>query len=127
MAGFAMSDIPTNFPPPKLPTGKRSAVAPSPRSALSVGVGSFCREGWITRAGKFLPCESSWLHGHVASLALGGANAEYRAECMGWLRISTYGESCTKRLSQRQRDTYFDWAEAMGFDYAETVATLEDM
>jgi hypothetical protein len=87
--------------------------------------GPFCREGWITRDGKFLPCDREWLHGHVAWLALGGEDAEFRAERMGWLRISTYGESCSKPLSQKQRDTFWDWAEAMGFDYADIVATLE--
>ena len=95
------------------------------RSSANDWTGPFEREGWITRDGKFLPCDREWLHGHVAWLVLGGKNAERQAEKMGWLRISTYGESCTKPLSQKQRDTFFDWAEAMKFDYADIMATLE--
>lgn len=92
---------------------------------IAHAIGDYCREGWITRDGKFLPCDIDWGHGVVATIALGGNDAETRAERMGWLRLSTYGESCAKPLTQRQRDTCFDWAEAMGFDYSEILATVE--
>jgi len=108
-------------------TVEENLIEGSARSCVNDWVGPFCREGWITRDGKFLPCDHEWLHGEVAFLALGWKNAELRAERMGWIRISTYGESCSMPLSQKQRDTFFDWAEAMGFDYADALATIEDL
>lgn len=91
---------------------------------ISSLTGPFEREGWITRDGKFLPCDITWGHGAVAMMALGGKDAESRAENLGWIRLSTYGENCSKPITQKQRDTLFDWTEAMGFEFDEALSTI---
>jgi len=97
------------------------------RPSVDAFVGAYTPEGWITRAGKFLPCDREMLHGMVAGLALGGdeKTAEVRAEKMGWLRISDYGDRTCKPLNQAQQNALFDYCEAHSTDYAETLAGIK--
>ena len=117
---------------------KTSANSTAPCAALAVGdcsdsvrarvddwTGDFTPEGWITRDGKFLPCDRDMGHPIVAMLALGGEDPEKRAERMGWLRISDYGDRTCKPLNQSQRNTLFDYCQALGMDYAETEAAIK--
>lgn len=109
--------------------------AHSARCALAAGsalrarvedwAGDFTPEGWITSAGKFLPCDREMLHGTVAMLALGGEDAETRAERLGWLRLSDYGDRICKPINQAQRNTLWDYCQALGLDYAETEAAIK--
>lgn len=97
------------------------------RPRVADWIGAYTPEGWITRAGKFLPCDREMLHGIVAELALGGdrKTAEVRAEKLGWLRISDYGDRTCKPLNQAQQNALFDYCEAHGADYAETLAGIK--
>lgn len=100
-----------------------------PRFELGVDklVGDFSPEGWITRAGKFIPCSIDFGHATAAWLALGASekDAELRAERMGWLRISDYGDRACKPLNQAQQNTLFDYCEAMKVDYEQVLAAIE--
>ena len=95
------------------------------RARVADWAGGFSREGWITRDGTFLPCDFEMGHPGVALCALGGKDAEKRAERMGWLRISDYGDRICKPLNQSQRNTLFDYCQALGLDYAETEAAIK--
>lgn len=97
----------------------------SVRPSVDRWTGDFTLEGWITRDGKFLPCDREMGHPIVAMLALGGEDPEKRAERMGWLRISDYGDRTCKPLNQSQRNTLFDYCQALGLDYAETEAAIK--
>lgn len=96
-----------------------------PRPSVDRWTGDFTPEGWITREGKFLPCDREMGHPIVAMLALGGEDPEKRAERMGWLRISDYGDRTCKPLNQSQRNTLFDYCQTLGLDYAETEAAIK--
>ena len=113
---------------------ERSDVMQFNESACSAGrpkvddwTGEFSPEGWITRAGKFIPCDYAFLHGLAAWMALGGEEktAELRAEKMGWLRLSDYGDRTCKPLNQSQMNTLFDYCEAMSFDYKEVIEGIK--
>ena len=94
---------------------------------MKIETEDFTFEGWITRSGKFISCDNTFLHGIAAMIALGGDEdtAELRAEKMGWLRISNYGDRITKPLNQAQINPLFDWCEAMSVDYKEELAGIE--
>lgn len=90
-------------------------------------VGELSPEGWITRCGKWLPCDIEWGHPLVAWLALGGneADAERRAESLGWVRISDYGDRTCKPLNQAQRNTLWDYCHKFGSDYEQVSAAID--
>jgi hypothetical protein len=89
--------------------------------------GRFSPEGWITRDGRFLPCDIEMGHPVVAFCALGGKDAEKRAERLGWLRLSDYGDRICKPLNQAQRNTLWDYCQTLGIDYAETEAAIKHL
>ena len=125
-----MSHDPATLDVSTIPTAQAGSLALAHGSAsggVDLWTGAYTLEGWITRAGKFLPCDREMLHGLVAWLALGGSQdtAELRAERMGWLRISDYGDRTCKALNQAQQNALFDYCEAMELDYADTLTAIK--
>jgi hypothetical protein len=96
------------------------------RPSVDRWTGDYTPEGWITRAGKFLPCDREMGHDSVAMLALGGdfQTAETRAEKLGWLRLSDYGDRTCKPMNQAQLNTLFAYCEALKYDYHATLAEI---
>ena len=91
--------------------------------------GDFDMEGWITRAGKFIPCDREFGHGLAASLALGGDEdtAELRAEKLKWIRLSTSGDRVRGEPNQAQLNTLFDWCQTMKCDYREILENMQKL
>jgi hypothetical protein len=81
----------------------------------------FADEGWILPDGRFVACfraDEGLPHPDVAKIIL-GEDGEALADRLGWLRISDYGDRCTKRLTQAQTTTLFDYCQHVGADFNE--------
>jgi hypothetical protein len=84
-------------------------------------------EGWILPDGTFYAAfrmDAGPTHPDIAKWLL-GEDGERKADILGWLRISDYGDRCAKPLTQAQLDTLFDYCEHCGSDYADTVLGIK--
>lgn len=106
---------------------KTTLEGKSIRPKVSDWVGKFTQEGWITRSGKFVPCDMEFGHELAAWLCLGGTQetAEKRTEALGWMRLSGHGDRMVGEPNKAQLNTLWDYCQKMGYDYEETLAGIE--